>query len=134
MGTIHEVHSINKPRSKPMWVTPIVEGKALQMELDTGASVSLISWNDYKRLFNRIKLSKSSISMKAFTGHNFEIKEKINVCVEYEGNTHQLDLYVHSDSERNPVLGRKWLYEMQLNWNDIKTVKITSEVKPSKLR
>ncbi|XP_077866425.1 uncharacterized protein LOC144354629, partial [Saccoglossus kowalevskii] len=72
LGTIHEVNVIEKPRSQPIWITPLVEGKSIQMELDTGASVSLISNDDYEKYFKGMRLRKSSITLKAFNGHQRE--------------------------------------------------------------
>ena len=116
MGHIHEVNRVNKPRNQPIWITPKVDGKLLKMELDTGASVSLLSWTDYRKYFKGRKLKRSDISLKAFTGHPLVVKGKFEVRVDYGNQTHRMEIYVHSDTERNPILGREWLYQMKINW------------------
>jgi hypothetical protein len=44
---------------KVIWVTPTVNGKILKMELDTGSGVSVISKEDWFRLWPSAELEKN---------------------------------------------------------------------------
>ena len=44
-----------------IWVNPVVEGKTLKMELDTGSAQSVIPWEKYNKQF---KLEESQVVLK----------------------------------------------------------------------
>ena len=51
----------------------VVEGKPLRMELDTGASVSIISEKTWKTELQAPPLAKSSIKLKTYTGQQLKV-------------------------------------------------------------
>jgi hypothetical protein len=46
-----ELHKVSKAHTNIIWVTPEVEGKPLQMELDTGSAVSVLPLSKYNTTF-----------------------------------------------------------------------------------
>ena len=71
-------------RSKPIMVEVEVNGKTLQMELDTGASVSLISEQTYLTAWvdsDRPALRQSSKKLQTYTGESIPLKGEIDVKV-----------------------------------------------------
>ena len=46
-----ELHKVAKGGTNIIWVTPEMEGKPLQMELDTGSAVSVLPLSRYNTMF-----------------------------------------------------------------------------------
>ena len=46
-----ELHKVSKAHTNIIWVTPDVDGKPLQMELDTGSAVSVLPLSKYTTMF-----------------------------------------------------------------------------------
>lgn len=64
------------------------------MELDTGSALSIISYNDYKDKFAKIKLKSTPLTLKTYTGEKVCPLGKLKVKVNYENTRRALDLYV----------------------------------------
>ena len=45
-----------------------INHKKVMMETDTEATISVISVNTYKKLFSNVKLSKSTVRLRTYTG------------------------------------------------------------------
>ena len=98
------------------------------MEVDTGAAVSIISEMQFKQLFPKVKLDKSSIQLRTYTGEKLPVLGQINVRAQYEDQTKNLDLVVVAGNGPT-LLGRNWLLQLQLDWAAIRRV----ESKPQPL-
>ena len=83
-------------------------------ELDTGASVSVISEKTWRDDLEGIRLKKSGISLKTYTGERLKVVGKVDVNVEYEKQTASLLLLVLEGNSPS-LLGRSWLRSIQLN-------------------
>lgn len=53
--------------SKGYWVSPLLDGKPIHMELDIGAAVSLVSETVNKETLNNLPLQPANITLKTFT-------------------------------------------------------------------
>ena len=94
-------------------------GKHLQMELDTGSAISVIPIRTYRELFSHKPLSETKTRLKTYSGETITPAGIINVLVNYEGQEHNLDLFVVKKD--SPYLfGRAWLKHIKLDWNSIK--------------
>lgn len=103
-------------------ITPEIEGKMIEMELDTGAAVSIISREKYDNVLQHIPLQPTDVILKTYTGEALAPVGVINVAVKLNNQSAQLPLYV-VNSDAPPLFGREWLRSIKLNWQDIKTVK-----------
>lgn len=65
---------------------PIVNGVRMPMELDTGASISIVSQATVKKLLLYAKLSKSDVILMTYSGEHLKVLGEIAVIVEYEGS------------------------------------------------
>ena len=64
-----ECNSVDrKSNSDIIWITPRVNGKLFQMELDTGSAVSVISEQDYTTHFRNKQLKNTKITLKTYSG------------------------------------------------------------------
>ena len=93
----------------------------VNFELDTGASVSVISEKTWRDDLKGIPLKKSGISLRTYTGKRLKVVGKVDVNVEYEKQTASLPLHV-LEGNGPSLLGRNWLRSIQLNWGSIKRV------------
>ena len=88
------------------------------MELDTGASISLISEEQYKQLQDVPTLEKSSVILRTYTGENLSILGSITVVATYNNQTNKLPLLVVKGNGPN-LMGRDWLARFQVDWHSI---------------
>ena len=104
-------------------VKPQIEGKLLEMELDTGAAVSLISKDMYNKHLSHLPLCPTDIILKTYTGEMISPEGVIIVVVKMNRQREKLPLYVVKGSYP-PLFGREWLRKIRLNWREIKTVRV----------
>ena len=106
---------------KPLKVTVSVNNVDLNMEVDTGASVSIISEETYSRLWpegQQPSLQESAITLRTYSGEQLSIKRTLAVDVQYKDQKARLQLVVATG--RGPsLLGRDWLSKIRLNWTEL---------------
>ncbi|KAL1447396.1 hypothetical protein WDU94_003624 [Cyamophila willieti] len=104
-----------------MFLSVIVDNVPLKMELDTGAAVSTISLEEFKRCFPEKRFFKTNLKLRTYTNEEFAPRGVAYVVVKHKEDEFHSKLYVISDKV-STILGREWLREMQ-NWSeDIKHV------------
>ena len=90
------------------------------MEIDTGATVSVISMDTYKRLFPNTSLSVSTLHLKIYTGEPMPVAGELDVEVRYGSKVCTLSLTVHVVEGSGPSLfGCDWLHHLTLDWKTI---------------
>ena len=98
-----------------------VNGKDYSMELDTGASVSIMSEEDWKKRFPTAPLQRSQVKLRTYTGEALDIVGQAHVQIAYQHQTANLPLQIIKG--RGPSLfGRNWLRDIKLNWGSIKKI------------
>ena len=97
----------------------VVDEKPLVMELDTGASVSLVSERTWRKLFPRVPLEHSEIRLSTYSGEGLPVLGKRTVQVQYGTQEAYLPLIVVKGSE-SPLFGRNWLEAIKIDWGSIK--------------
>ncbi|KAJ8043214.1 hypothetical protein HOLleu_10204 [Holothuria leucospilota] len=75
----HEIGDVNKP----LMAKVKVNGKSLNMEIDTGSGKSIISYQEYRQKFPKVKLRPVSVVLKTVTGQKIDLCGTISVKVEY---------------------------------------------------
>ena len=91
----------------------------MQMEVDTGASVSLMGEAHFKSLKEKgATLSPSKAKLSTYTGETIQVLGISDVKVEHKGQTAVLPLIVIPGSGP-PLLGRDWLTTLLLDWQKI---------------
>ena len=91
------------------------------MEVDIGASLSIISEETYSRLWPEKKkpsLEESNITLRTYSGEQLAIKGTLQVDVEYKDQKAHLQLVVATGQGPN-LLGRDWLSRIRLNWTEL---------------
>ena len=109
---------------KPYRTVVNVNGTSLPMEIDTGASVSVIGKQTFESLrkgVSTLELQSTAVNLKTYTGESIAVLGSVLVAVEYRGQTLNLPLIV-TQAEGSPLLGRDWLSALRLDWKTIFTV------------
>ncbi|XP_064470249.1 uncharacterized protein K02A2.6-like [Ornithodoros turicata] len=105
-------------KDEPISFTVNVQNVPLNMELDTGAAVSVISQQDYQSCFPELQLCPTSVTLRTYTGQCVRPKGVINVEVQHHGQKCCLPLYVLTQ-QGPPLIGRNWLRDLRLDWSTL---------------
>ena len=100
--------------SKPIQVTVKLNGIDAIMEVDTGATLSVISEQTYKTPFNTTsapRLEASTAQLKTYTGEEIKIVGQTTVEVSYKDQVKKLGLLVVAGTGPS-LLGRNWLSQL----------------------
>ena len=113
-------------RDAPILLNPIVNGVVLEMELDTGALLSLASEKTWEGVFHRCPLEKCNTLLRTYTGEPLPVLGQMEVNIQYEDQEATLPLLI-VPGNGPPLWGRNWLTSIRLHWRDIKTVSLGVE-------
>ena len=109
---------IGTTTAQPIMVNIDIEGKTVEMEVDTGAAFSLISERTRKTLLPDLTLHNSRILLKTYTDERIKVLGQLHVHVSYGEQKAPLVLLV-VDGEGPTLLGRNWLRYIKLDWKHI---------------
>ena len=124
---VYTMYNISNQGANPWSVTVQADRADLRMEIDTGASVSIISMATYQATWlenERPVLQPSRASLSTFTGEKIDVIGLIDVRVIYKGQDKCLPLLV-VNGKGPSLLGRDWLRELRLDWREIHAVTST---------
>nr|XP_055046280.1 LOW QUALITY PROTEIN: uncharacterized protein K02A2.6-like [Misgurnus anguillicaudatus] len=121
----YSMFNLQDARTEPLFATIQINGASLRMEIDTGASASLISEETYEKLWPTAQspaLSKSSIKLRTYTGEIIPVVGAMAVNIAYGSQEAGARLLVVKGAGPS-LLGRDWLSKLQLNWGEIKLIR-----------
>lgn len=90
-----------------------INGVSLEMEIDTGSPVTVISKNCFDRLTGIEKLDKSKIILKGYSGELIYPVGKFDADIQWEGAHHVIPVHV-IERGRPPLLGRDFLKKFEI--------------------
>lgn len=105
----------------PLLISVEVFGKPLSMELDTGASVSVMSADKFHAACPNVSPETSNVRFRGFSGDLVQVKGKANVHVKYKGHEKVLPLFVTTGPSPT-LLGRNWFRALGLSFEGLETV------------
>ena len=120
---VHHTESRNSGISAPAVKVPVrIEDVEFQMEVDTGAAASILSYADYERYFKYLALRPVERSFHAYAGTLLDIAGQILVDVEHNDQHATLPLLVvRAERYAPPLLGRSWMTKIRLDWRNLFT-------------
>ena len=112
--------------NSPWWTALTINGTQVEMEIDTGASPSLISKITYDKLQSSatlLLLKAEQIKLRTYTGEEISVLGSMSLTAESETCTCTLPLVVvEGDS---PSLVRwNWLRELRLDWRAVHAISL----------
>ena len=115
------LYMVGSTSMAPIKIPLLVDNVLLEMEVDTGTAITIISEAKYKENFSATKLRESSTLLKTYSGERLKVMGETEVKVEYENQNAKLILTVVA-GDGPSLLGRNWLQLIRLNWHSIKVV------------
>lgn len=125
MEPLFHINKLENGKCDPILLQPKIEGKTIEMELDTGSAVTLIPHSIYKELFCHVPLHETTIRLKSYAGENIMPLGVIRVRVSINNQDATKDLLV-VPQEGPALFGRDWLRTFQVDWHEIKMVRSLS--------
>lgn len=114
--------------SPPFTVTVNVCGKPLCMEMDTGATVSVMSKKRFQELLPAVPVKPSMVLLRSYSGELTPVQGKIDARVQFQDKEAVLPLFLTGDGSPT-LLGRNWIRELGINFSEVEaTVHSLSDV------
>ena len=108
---------------EPIVILPLLKGVELLMEVDTGATRSIISQCTYQRLWSGADappLCSTTARLKTYTGEVIRVLGEIQVEVSLNHQKENLSLLI-VEGDGPSLLGRDWLQKV-INWIGVKFI------------
>ena len=100
------MHTLSQSKAaRKIRVDVLLNGRPIKMELDTGASISLVNHKIWKENLGSIPLKESKVVLRVYTGHQLSVLGQTMVAVEVDGQVKNLPLVITKVSGP-PLLGR----------------------------
>ncbi|GFT31351.1 LYR motif-containing protein 4 [Trichonephila clavipes] len=119
------VNSIKSPRHArdKILLEIFVEGNKCLFELDTGAAISCMNVNEFKKLCPDVAIKPTKLLLRNFDNSMITSAGQAVVQIQYKDQINTEIIYlVHA--KVNTVLGCEWLRNFQLDWSSIKSVRV----------
>ena len=121
-GEEYEMYTIHGSTA-PITVDLQLNGKQVSMEVDTGASQSIMSPETFDKLWDceavKPKLSPVKAKLRTYTKEIVLVIGSANVSASCDGVTYELPMWVIPGNGPT-LLGRNWLQSIKPNWHEIK--------------
>nr|MCH9717641.1 DDE-type integrase/transposase/recombinase [Gammaproteobacteria bacterium] len=108
--------------STPLFVTITVDNIPIKMEVDTGASFTIISKTTYEESFHSYKLVSTEVRLRTYTGDSLTMFGQFTAKVRYQDQELPL-LFIVAGKDGPSLLGRNWLHSLRLDWNTVLSLK-----------
>ena len=112
---VYALYNLPGSRTKPIQAVVGIGNQDLLMEVDTGASLSIISEKTYSSLHNAPQLQSTEARLRTHTGESLPVLGSITVTVHHNNQQKTLPLLI-VQGEGPSLLGRDWLEHLQLDW------------------
>ncbi len=116
-----KIHTITVRKVRPYKETVLFDEIPIEMELDSGASVSVMSEELFNKLWPKRQAKACSIKLRSVLNEPLPVIGAVEGKVSYEGHTATLPLVIVG-GKCPTLLGRDWLEELRLGWSRIKAV------------
>ena len=115
-ATMYHIRGQSKP--KAFEVTVELCGEPHKLEIDTGATRTVLNEETYNKLRDKVELKSSKAILSTYTGEKIPVSGEVLIPVKYQNQQHNLPALVVMSPGPN-LLGRDWLQVIKLNWNSI---------------
>ena len=103
-------------RTDPIRDTFVVDGMEINMEIDTSASLTVISEDTHEKLFCNKTLCDAEETLLTYTGQPVDMLGYFEACVEYKTQIYTLPIVVVKGNAPT-LVGRNWLENRKLDWH-----------------
>ena len=126
---VHEMEEQNElfhlaKRSPKMMLEVNIDNVKAKMELDTGSSLSIMTLEDYRRLFHRDHdLRKTNVRLKTYTGELIQPLGYTDVQVQLQTQSCKCHLFILRKGSVS-LFGRDWLHALKMNLSSVPLAKM----------
>ena len=124
----YPLFNVSHTSAKPLLVTVELNQTLINVEVDTGASVSLISKDTHDKLWpssaTAPPMQKSNVLLRTYTGEKLDVVGSVSVDVRYKEQIAHLPLTVVVGSGPS-LFGRDWLLHLTLDWKSLHHVALS---------
>ena len=117
------IFKVGEKSHPPFTVELVINGCPVIFEVDTGAAVTIVSQEVYRKMFPNLELQPSSVLLKSYTGNQVQVQGEAQVDVQYGEQQGTFTMYVVS-GKGSCLLGRDWLKHIRLEWKSIAAMAI----------
>ena len=115
------ISSPSRRKADEILVPVKINGISFKMELDTGASVTVIPEEMWEKELGSVPLVESSVTLKSYSGHAIPVVGEATVHVQYQ--TQQVNLpMVVTKGKGLALMGRDWFSKLKLDWHQIRPI------------
>ncbi|XP_021370583.1 uncharacterized protein K02A2.6-like isoform X2 [Mizuhopecten yessoensis] len=119
MYMMYHINHIGESR-KPYHVKLQIGGKNVDMEIDTGAGISVLSETTFRELSEDtgLELKPTQVKLRTYTGASVPTLGECVLTVCYRNFTREMLIVIVKGNGPN-LMGRDWLGKIKLNWAEI---------------
>jgi Reverse transcriptase (RNA-dependent DNA polymerase) len=129
-NTKEEIETVKLIKSVPLKTELIVGGKMIVVEIDTGASVTVMSEMVYKQSFTKFELQSSHQHLQTINHDRLVVVGQFVAPVELEDECVNLKIVViRSNFQFDTLIGRNWLDRLIPEWRNMLVFKKPKEIK-----
>ena len=121
----YQLNNMHEQGAQPLKIQLVINKKDLEMELNTGSAVSLVSQQTFKRLWPKTPLEALDVVLKTYSRERIKTVRKDKVTVRYNTQSWDADLLVVQEDGPS-LLGQDWI---QLQHLDLQTVHLVQHDK-----
>ena len=108
----YPMYTVNSPTARPMTVEVQLNDVPVTMEIDTGATLSIMSKSTYQTTWpneaDAPALQPSTTKLRTYTGESISVLGVIHISVQCVDNVAHLDLVI-VEGDGPTLMGRNWL-------------------------
>ena len=117
----YSLYPVRGPAVSPLQTMVTIEGKVVPMEVDTGASVTVVSETTLSSIWGSQTvppLQSTTVKLRTYTGSEIPVVGELTVRVRHQDQQLELPLVIVAGSGPS-LLGRDWLSQMRLDWQSM---------------
>ena len=117
----YSLFTVTGHSNRPLLVTVEINGTTLDMEVDTGASRSLVSETTYNKLKTQTglpPLQSTAAELRTYTGEQIPILGILEIPVCYHNQKVTVELLVVK-GDGPSLMGKDWLQQITLDWHSL---------------
>ena len=123
----YQMYNCHTVESQPLCVELLIQGALVSMEVDTGATLSIISHQTYDTAWTGTQVSPikpSNVKLCTYMGGGgIPVDGAIEVDVSYQDQKAHLNLLVVAENGPS-LMGRDWLSHVKLDWTRLHQLQI----------
>ena len=112
------IFCIKETNTHSLHVELELNNELVPFEVDTGATVSIMSHSSFKQYLPQVKLVNTEVALQTYTAEPMQVLGEATVQVKYGDYCGTLKVYVVNGTGPN-LMGLNWLQHIRLDWKSL---------------